>query len=132
MQNLSTHAETPAISVTRKFSPDTAKYIAHKSMRITASGTIKLRQPIKNRSLPAYYNKKTARVDDPSDLTTRVDCLRARNHRDCRWSGFRPGDNLRVLIRSLGSSTRVVFCLSYTTIVKKVVPFGESCPGTHA
>jgi hypothetical protein len=30
-----------------------------------------------------------------------------------------------------GSSTRAVFCLSYTTIVKKEVPFGESCPGTH-
>jgi hypothetical protein len=30
---------------------------------------------------------------------------------------FRPRDNLRVLIRSLGSSTRAVFCLSYTTIV---------------
>jgi hypothetical protein len=55
------------------------------------------------------YNKKTARVDDPSDLITRV----------------------RVLIRSLGSSTRAGFCLSYTTIVKKVVPFDESCPGTH-
>jgi hypothetical protein len=26
---------------------------------------------------------------------------------------------------------RAIFCLSYTTIVQKVVPFGESCPGTH-
>jgi hypothetical protein len=29
------------------------------------------------------------------------------------------------------TTTRAVFCLSYTTIVNKVVPFGESCPGTH-
>jgi hypothetical protein len=71
----------------------------------------------------AHSNKKTAQVDDPSDLITRVDCLRAREP---------PlSVDLRVLIRSLGSSTRAVFCLSYTTIVKKVDPFGESCPGTH-
>jgi hypothetical protein len=30
------------------------------------------------------FNKKTARVDDPSDLITRVDCLRARKPRDRR------------------------------------------------
>jgi hypothetical protein len=38
--------------------------------------------------------------------------------------------HLLVLIRSLGSSTRAVFCLS-PQVIKKVIPFGESCPGTH-
>jgi hypothetical protein len=49
---------------------------------------------------------------------------------DSLFMQFWPGDNLLVCW-SLGSSTRAVFCLSYTTIVKKVVPFDESCPGTH-
>jgi hypothetical protein len=36
-----------------------------------------------------WSNKKTARVDDPSHLITRVDCLRARKPRDRRSRGFR-------------------------------------------
>jgi hypothetical protein len=75
-------------------------------------------------------DKKTARVDDPRDLITRVYCLQARKPRDSRSRCFRPGDNLRVLIRSLGHP-RGWFSVYLTTIVKKVVPFGESCPGTH-
>jgi hypothetical protein len=72
------------------------------------------------------YNKKTALVDDPSDLIARVECLRTRKPRDRRSRGFRPGDNLRVLIRSLGSFLFIIYhnC-------QKVIPFGESCPGTH-
>jgi hypothetical protein len=45
--------------------------------------------------------------------------------------GFRPGDNLQVMIRSLGSFTRAVFCLSYTTIIIYFAYSVNHVLGTH-
>jgi hypothetical protein len=66
--------------------------------------------------IAVFDNKKIARADDPSDLITRVLSPARQSTRQC-WSGYLGHPRGRFSV--------------YRILLQKVVPFGESSPGTH-